>query len=87
MLKISFDKSNFNVYTLPPDEFPVLPKIKEGKDHRHQRVEQKPRTLLDPGDMGNHDHVHGFIVLRQLCKTGYSGKCKRLFFISIKLLY
>jgi len=31
MLKISFDKSNFNVYTLPPDEFPVLPKIKEGK--------------------------------------------------------
>jgi len=30
-IKISFDQSNFNVHTLPPDEFPVLPKVKEGK--------------------------------------------------------
>ena len=30
-IKISFGKSNFNVHTLPPDEFPVLPKVKEGK--------------------------------------------------------
>ena len=30
-IKISFDQSNFNVHTLPPDEFPVLPKVKNGK--------------------------------------------------------
>lgn len=30
-IKISFGQSNFNVHTLPPDEFPVLPKVKEGK--------------------------------------------------------
>lgn len=28
---ISYDQSSFNVHTLPPDEFPLLPKIKEGK--------------------------------------------------------
>ena len=31
MIKISFGQSNFNVHTLPPDEFPVLPKVKDGK--------------------------------------------------------
>jgi DNA polymerase-3 subunit beta len=30
-LSISFNKSNFSVHTLPPDEFPVLPRIKEGR--------------------------------------------------------
>jgi len=30
-IKISFSQSNFNVHTLPSDEFPVLPKVKEGK--------------------------------------------------------
>ena len=30
-IKITYDQSNFNVHTLPPDEFPVLPKIKDGK--------------------------------------------------------
>ncbi|MFH1347670.1 MAG: DNA polymerase III subunit beta [Candidatus Margulisiibacteriota bacterium] len=30
-IKISFGQSNFNVHTLPPDEFPVLSKVKEGK--------------------------------------------------------
>lgn len=30
-LKITFGQSNFNVHTLPPDEFPALPKVKEGK--------------------------------------------------------
>lgn len=30
-IKISFDQSNFNVHTLPSDEFPVLPKVKSGK--------------------------------------------------------
>jgi DNA polymerase-3 subunit beta len=30
-IKINYDQSHFNVHTLPPDEFPVLPKIKEGK--------------------------------------------------------
>jgi DNA polymerase-3 subunit beta len=28
---ISFGQSNFNVHTLPPDEFPALPKVKDGK--------------------------------------------------------
>jgi len=30
-IKISFGQSNFNVHTLPPDEFPALPRVKEGK--------------------------------------------------------
>ena len=30
-IRISYNQSNFNVHTLPSDEFPVLPKIKEGK--------------------------------------------------------
>ncbi|NQT29878.1 MAG: DNA polymerase III subunit beta [Candidatus Saganbacteria bacterium] len=30
-MKISYDQSNFNVHTLPPDEFPVLPKVKGAK--------------------------------------------------------
>ena len=30
-IRISYDSSYFNVHTLPPDEFPVLPKVKEGK--------------------------------------------------------
>jgi DNA polymerase III subunit beta len=30
-MRISFGQSNFHVHTLPPDEFPVLPKVKEGK--------------------------------------------------------
>lgn len=30
-MKISYDSSCFTVHTLPPDEFPNLPKIKEGK--------------------------------------------------------
>jgi len=30
-IRINYDKSNFSVHTLPPDEFPVLPKIKDGK--------------------------------------------------------
>lgn len=30
-IKISYDQSHFNVHTLPPDEFPVLPKVKGGK--------------------------------------------------------
>jgi DNA polymerase-3 subunit beta len=30
-VRITYDKSHFNVHTLPPDEFPVLPKVKEGK--------------------------------------------------------
>jgi DNA polymerase-3 subunit beta len=29
-VKISYSQSNLNVHTLPPDEFPVLPKVKEG---------------------------------------------------------
>lgn len=31
MVKITYDQSHFNVHTLPPDEFPVLPKVKAGK--------------------------------------------------------
>lgn len=31
IIKVSYDESNFSIHTLPPDEFPVLPKIKEGK--------------------------------------------------------
>jgi DNA polymerase-3 subunit beta len=31
VLKISFSQSNFQVHTLPPDEFPALAKVKEGK--------------------------------------------------------
>lgn len=30
-VRVSYEQSNFNVHTLPPDEFPVLPKVKEGK--------------------------------------------------------
>ncbi|MEA3493254.1 MAG: DNA polymerase III subunit beta [Candidatus Margulisiibacteriota bacterium] len=30
-VRITYDKSYFNVHTLPPDEFPVLPKVKNGK--------------------------------------------------------
>ncbi|MBU0672058.1 MAG: DNA polymerase III subunit beta [Candidatus Margulisbacteria bacterium] len=30
-IRISYAKSQFNVHTLPPDEFPVLPKVKDGK--------------------------------------------------------
>ena len=30
-MKITYNQSNFNIHTLPPDEFPVLPKIKNGK--------------------------------------------------------
>jgi DNA polymerase III subunit beta len=30
-VKITYDQSYFNVHTLPPDEFPVLPEIKNGK--------------------------------------------------------
>ncbi|MBN2058528.1 MAG: DNA polymerase III subunit beta [Candidatus Saganbacteria bacterium] len=30
-MRISFGQSHFNVHTLPPDEFPVMPKVKEGK--------------------------------------------------------
>ncbi len=30
-VRISYDQSHFNVHTLPPDEFPVLPRVKEGK--------------------------------------------------------
>jgi DNA polymerase-3 subunit beta len=30
-VRISYDKSHFNLHSLPPDEFPVLPKVKEGK--------------------------------------------------------
>ncbi len=29
-LRVSYKDSSFNVNTLPPDEFPVLPKIKDG---------------------------------------------------------
>jgi DNA polymerase-3 subunit beta len=31
MVRITYDQSYFNVHTLPPDEFPVLPKVKGGK--------------------------------------------------------
>ncbi len=31
-IKISYQRSNLNVHTLPPDEFPVLPKVKDGKN-------------------------------------------------------
>ncbi len=30
-IKVSYDQSHFSVHTLPPDEFPVLPKVKAGK--------------------------------------------------------
>jgi DNA polymerase-3 subunit beta len=30
-VRITYDQSYFNVHTLPPDEFPVLPKVKGGK--------------------------------------------------------
>ncbi|MBU1026357.1 MAG: DNA polymerase III subunit beta [Candidatus Margulisbacteria bacterium] len=30
-IKVSYDQSYFNVHTLPPDEFPILPKVKAGK--------------------------------------------------------
>src|SRR3989339_1320201 len=30
-VKITYDKSQFNLHSLPPDEFPVLPKVKDGK--------------------------------------------------------
>lgn len=31
-IRISYQRSSLNVHTLPPDEFPVLPKIKDGKN-------------------------------------------------------
>jgi DNA polymerase-3 subunit beta len=31
VIKISYAESYFSVHTLPPDEFPILPKIKDGK--------------------------------------------------------
>ncbi len=31
LVRISYKQSTFNLHGLPPDEFPVLPKIKEGK--------------------------------------------------------
>ncbi|MBN3033115.1 MAG: DNA polymerase III subunit beta [Candidatus Saganbacteria bacterium] len=30
-VRISYDQSHFNLHSLPPDEFPSLPKVKEGK--------------------------------------------------------
>ena len=30
-VRIAYDQSNFNLHSLPPDEFPALPKVKEGK--------------------------------------------------------
>jgi DNA polymerase-3 subunit beta len=30
-VKITYDQSHFNLHSLPPDEFPALPKVKEGK--------------------------------------------------------
>ena len=30
-VRISYDQSHFNLHSLPPDEFPALPKVKEGK--------------------------------------------------------
>ncbi|MDD5594125.1 MAG: DNA polymerase III subunit beta [Candidatus Margulisbacteria bacterium] len=30
-VRISYDQSYFNLHSLPPDEFPALPKVKEGK--------------------------------------------------------
>ncbi|MFH1826464.1 MAG: DNA polymerase III subunit beta [bacterium] len=34
IIRISYGSSHFNIHTLPPDEFPVLPKIKAGKSFR-----------------------------------------------------
>ena len=31
IIRVSYDESYFSIHTLPPDEFPILPKIKEGK--------------------------------------------------------
>ena len=31
MVKIAYDQSHFNLHSLPPDEFPLLPKVKDGK--------------------------------------------------------
>jgi len=31
-VRITYDKSHFNLHSLPPDEFPMLPKVKEGKN-------------------------------------------------------
>ena len=31
MVRLSYDQSHFNIHSLPPDEFPVLAKVKEGK--------------------------------------------------------
>ncbi len=30
-VRIAYDQSNFSLHSLPPDEFPALPKVKEGK--------------------------------------------------------
>jgi DNA polymerase-3 subunit beta len=30
-MKIAYDQSQFNLHSLPPDEFPALPKVKDGK--------------------------------------------------------
>jgi len=32
IVRIAYDQSHFNIHSLPPDEFPALPKIKEGKN-------------------------------------------------------
>lgn len=37
-VRISYEQSHFNLHSLPPDEFPSLPKVKEGKSF-----------VLDPG--------------------------------------
>lgn len=31
VIRVSYEESYFSIHTLPPDEFPVLPKIKDGK--------------------------------------------------------
>jgi DNA polymerase-3 subunit beta len=31
LVRIAYDQSHFNLHSLPPDEFPALPKVKEGK--------------------------------------------------------
>lgn len=42
IVKISYKQSNFNINGLSPDEFPVLPKIKESKP-----VKIAPKTFID----------------------------------------
>ena len=31
IVRIAYDQSHFNLHSLPPDEFPMLPKVKDGK--------------------------------------------------------